>query len=168
MIQEHIEDCDVFCALTSDDEDNIMAAMLARSLGVKRVLSLVSRPSYVKLVDSMVDIAISPQEYSIGPLLCQTRDSDIVAVCPLRHGASEMIEVVAHGEANASRIAGHKVGDIRWPAKMSVAAIVRGDRILMPQDDIVVEDSDHLALFIDGRHRIDEVEKLFRVSATFV
>lgn len=168
MRRENIENGDVFCALTNDDEDNIMSAMLARSLGVKRVMSLVGRPSYVKLAEEIVDIAISPQEYSIGPLLCRVRESDIVSVCPLRHGASEMIEVVAHGAANSSRVVGRKVKDIRWPASMRVAAIARGDGIAMPQPDTVVEDGDHLVLFIDGRHRIGEVEKLFRVSATFV
>ena len=52
--QEGIENSDVFCSSTSDDEDNIMSAVLARSLGVKCVMSLVIRPSYVKLVEQMV------------------------------------------------------------------------------------------------------------------
>ena len=166
--QEGIETSDVFCALTNDDEDNIMSALLARSFGVKCVMSLVSRPSYVKLVEKMVDIAISPQEYSIGPLLCRVRDSDITSVCSLRHGESEMIEVVAHGEASSSRVVGRKIKDVRWPQTMTVAAIARNDEVLMPQPDTVIEDRDHILLFIAGRHRIGEVEKLFRISATFV
>ena len=169
--QENIKDSDVFCSLTSDDEDNIMSAILARSLGVKCVMSLVGQPSYVKLVDKMVDIAISPQEYSIGPLLSQTRESDIVAVRLLRHGQSEVIEVVAHGAPASSRVVGRKISEISWPKAMHVAAVVRGDKILMPKSntaDTVVENDDHLLLFIDGLYRVGEVEKLFRVSATFL
>ena len=166
--QEGIENSDLFCAVTSDDEDNIMSAMLAKKHGVKRVMSLVSRQSYVELIEKMVDVAISPQEYSIGPLLCQVRESDIVSVCPLRHGQAEMVEVVTHGAANTSQVVGKRLDEIHWPDTMTVVAIVRNDTAMMAHSTLVIEEHDHIVLFIQGRHRIKEIEKLFRVHATFV
>lgn len=168
LLEEGIEESDVYCAVTSDDEDNIMSAMLAKNCGVKHIMALVGRMSYIKLVEKMVDVAISPQEYSIGPLLRQVRESDIVSVCPLRHSTAEMIEVVAHGDSGSSRVVGKLVGDVRWPQAMRVVAIARGDEVIMARPDTLMKQDDRILLFIDGQHRIGEVEKLFRISATFL
>ena len=64
-----------------------------------KVMSLINRASYVDLVESGdIDIAISPQQATIGSLLKRVRRGDVVEVHSLRRGAAEAIEAVAHGD----------------------------------------------------------------------
>lgn len=165
--EEYIEHADMFCALTSDDEDNILSAMLAKSMGARTVVSLIGRPSYADLIASdMIDVAVSPQQDSLGALLCHIRRGDIVAAHSLRRGAAEAIEAVAHGDAGASRVVGRPIGEVRLPRGVSIDAVVRGQEVMMPRRDLVVENGDHVVLFLDDKRAVAEVEKLFQVSAT--
>jgi trk system potassium uptake protein TrkA len=67
LLEENIEDTDVFCAVTNDDEANILSAMLAKRLGARKVMALINRTAYVDLVQSgPIDVAISPQQATIG------------------------------------------------------------------------------------------------------
>ncbi|TRG83485.1 NAD-binding protein, partial [Salmonella enterica] len=64
---EYIDEIDVFCALTNDDESNIMSALLAKNLGAKRVIGIVNRSSYVDLLEgNKIDIVVSPHLITIG------------------------------------------------------------------------------------------------------
>ncbi|BBI69979.1 hypothetical protein HAALTHF_00330n [Vreelandella aquamarina] len=66
--EENIEDCDIFCALTNDDEVNIMSSLLAKRLGAKKVLTLINNAAYVDLVQGGdIDIAISPTSHHRQP-----------------------------------------------------------------------------------------------------
>ena len=169
LIEENVDRADVFCALTSDDEDNILSAMLAKHLGARKVMSLINRPSYVDLIQSdRIDIAISPQQDSLGALLRYIRKGDVVTVHSLRRGAAEAIEGVAHGDAGTSRLVGRKLSRVRVPPDVAVGAVVRGDRVYMAHHDVVIEADDHVIFFLNDKRRIPEVERLFQVSATFL
>src|SRR5690606_4613173 len=97
LIEENIDSIDVFCGLTNAEEANILSAMLAKRLGAHRVMALINRPSYVGLVESgSIDIAISPQQVTIGSLLAHVRRGDVVKVHSLRKGSAEAIEAIAH------------------------------------------------------------------------
>ncbi len=167
--EENIESVDVFCAVTNDDEANILSAMLAKRLGARKVMALINRTSYVDLVESgAIDIAISPQQATIGSLLTHVRRGDVVNVHSLRRGAAEAIEAVAHGDKASSKVVGRRVEEIDLPRGTTIGAIVRGDRVLMPHHDTMVEAEDHLILFLVDKRRIPEVEKLFQVGVTFL
>jgi trk system potassium uptake protein TrkA len=76
MGQENVQDMDLFVALTSDDEDNILASLLAKRLGARRVLALINRKAYVDIVQgTQIDIAVSPSQAVIGELLAQKSKS---------------------------------------------------------------------------------------------
>ena len=131
LLEESIEDTDVFCAVTNDDEDNILSAMLAKRLGARKVMALINRPSYVELVQSgPIDIAISPQQATIGTLLTHVRRGDVVMVHALRRGAAEAIEAVAHGDHKSSKVVGRRIDEIRLPEGTSIGAIVRGEEAI--------------------------------------
>jgi trk system potassium uptake protein TrkA len=170
LTQEGIDDTDVFCALTNDDEANILSAMLAKRLGAAKVMSLINRGSYVDLVQNAgnIDIAISPQQATIGSLLAHVRRGDVVAVHSLRRGAAEAIEAVAHGDENTSRVVGRAIEDIKLPRGVTMGAIVRGDEVLMAHHDTVIASDDHIILFLVDKRNIPEVEKLFQVSFGFL
>jgi len=169
LIEENIENTDVFCALTNDDEANIMSAMLAKRLGARKVMALINRAAYVDLIESSaVDIAISPQQATIGSLLAHIRRGDVVVVHSLRRGAAEAIEAVAHGDNNSSRVVGRNISDIKLPAGASIGAVVRGEEVIIAHHDTVIEADDHVILFLVDKNLVPEVERLFQVGVTFL
>ncbi|MEC9254704.1 MAG: Trk system potassium transporter TrkA, partial [Pseudomonadota bacterium] len=152
--EENIENTDVFCALTNDDEVNIMASLLAKRHGARKVMTLINKAAYVDLVQGgMIDVAISPQQATIGSLLTHVRRGDVVNVHSLRRGAAEAIEAIAHGDSMSSKVVGRRVGEIKLPPGTTIGAIVRGDDVIMGRSDVVVESDDHVILFVmDKRH----------------
>jgi trk system potassium uptake protein TrkA len=167
--EEHIEDVDVFCAITNDDEANILSAMLAKRLGARKALSLINRVAYVDLVqDTAIDIAVSPQQATVSALLTHVRRADVVKVHSLRRGAAEAIEAVAHGDRHNSRVVGRRLDEIKLPPGTTIGAIVRGGQVLIAHRDIVVETDDHVILFVVDRSRMRDVEKLFQIGLGFI
>jgi trk system potassium uptake protein TrkA len=168
LIEENIENTDVFCAVTNDDEANILSAMLAKRLGARKVITLINRSAYVDLVESgNIDIAISPHLATIGGLLAHVRRGDVVVVHSLRRGAAEAIEAVAHGDTKSSSVVGRAVEDVKLPPGTTIGAVVRGDEVLMAHHDTVIEADDHVILFLVDKKRVAEVERLFQVGVTF-
>lgn len=169
LLEENIEQTDVFCALTNDDEANILSAMLAKRLGAKKVMSLINRAAYVDLVESGdIDIAISPPQATIGSLLAHVRRGDVVMVHSLRRGAAEAIEAIAHGDKRSSKVVGRAVDEIKLPPGTTIGAVVRGEEVLIAHHDTVIEAEDHVLLFVVDKKRIPEVERLFQVGVTFL
>ena len=168
LIEESIEETDVFLALTNSDEANIMSSLLAKRLGAKKVMTLINNPAYVDLVQGgEIDVAISPQQATIGSLLTHVRRGDVVNVHSLRRGAAEAIEAIAHGDQLSSRVVGKAIQDIDLPEGTTIGAIVRNDEVFIAHDDTIVQSDDHVILFLVDRKRIPEVERLFQVGFSF-
>lgn len=168
LLEENIDNADVFAALTNAEEANILSAMLAKRLGANKVMALINRPSYAELVETgTIDIAISPQQITLGTLLAHVRRGDVVKVHTLRRGSAEAIEAVAHGSNENSKVVGRAIENIDLPPDTNISAIVRGDEVMMCHHDTVIEADDHVILFMADRRQIDEVEELFQVGVTF-
>ncbi|GAB5412563.1 MAG: Trk system potassium transporter TrkA [Congregibacter sp.] len=167
LAEENIEYTDVFCALTNNDESNIMMSMLAKRMGAKKVITLITNSAYAELVGDEIDIAISPQEITIGSLLTHVRKGDISAVHALRRGAAEAIEVIARGDAYSSKVVGRRLEDISLPDGVTIGAIVRDDKVLIAHHDLMIETDDHVILFLVDKREIGAVEKLFTVGFGF-
>jgi trk system potassium uptake protein TrkA len=162
LVEENIDSCDVFVALTNSEEANILSAMLAKRLGAAKVMALINKPSYAELMQSgSIDVAISPQTVTIGSLLTHVRRGDVVQVHSLRRGAAEALETIIHGDHRSSRVVGQRVEDIALPEGAKIGCIVRGDDVIMAHHDTVVQADDHVVLFITDRRHVDQVERLF-------
>ena len=169
LIEENIDETDIFCALTNADEANIISCMLAKRLGAPKVMALINRAAYVDLVQSdVIDIAISPQQATIGSLLAHIRRGDVAVVHSLRRGAAEAIEAVAHGDQQSSSVVGRSIENISLPPDTSIGAIVREDTVLMAHHDTIIQAEDHVILLVADKKRVPEVERLFQVSVTFL
>ena len=167
--EENIDRSDVFCALTNQDEVNIISSMLAKRLGARKVMALINRAAYVDLVQSnTIDIAISPQQATIGSLLAHVRKGDVVVVHSLRRGAAEAIEAIAHGNESSSKVVGKKIQDIGLPQGTTIAAIVRGNDVLMAKKKMIIETNDHVILIVSDKKHVKKVESLFQVDITFL
>jgi trk system potassium uptake protein TrkA len=169
LLEENIDNVDVFCALTNSEESNILSSMLAKRLGAHKVMALINRASYVDLVESgSIDIAISPQQVTIGSLLAHVRRGDVVKVHSLRRGAAEAMEAIAHGDKNSSRVVGRQIAEIELPKGTAIVAIVRGDKVIIAHHDTMIETDDHMILFMTDRRKIEHLESLFQVDVSFV
>ncbi len=166
---ENIDQIDVFCAVTNDDEANILSAMLAKRLGARRVVALINRAAYVDLVDgNLVDIAISPQQVTLGALLRHLRRGEVAQLHSLRRGQAEAMEAVAKGTAATSQIIGRTLEEIKLPDKVTIGGLVRGEQVLMAHHDLRIEPEDHILLFIANKEQVPAVEKLFQAGAAFL
>lgn len=168
LIGENIEDTDVFLALTNNDDANIMSSLLAKRMGAARVMTLIANPAYVDLIQSgEIDIAISPQQATIGSLLTHIRRGDVVNVYSLRRGAAEAMEAIAHGDKSTSKVVGKQIEDIALPEGTTIGAVVRDNKVFIAHDDFVIETDDHVIMFLVDKKRIPELERLFQVGLTF-
>jgi trk system potassium uptake protein TrkA len=169
LLEENIDSVDVFCGLTNSEEANILSSMLAKRLGAHKVMALINRASYVDLVEAgSIDIAISPQQITIGSLLAHVRRGDVVKVHSLRRGAAEAIEAIAHGEKENSKVVDRAIEDIKLPKGAAIVALVRKDEVIIAHHDTVVESGDHVILFLTDRRKVEDLEKLFQVGIGFV
>jgi len=180
---EGVEEVDLFLALTDDDEDNIMACLLAKRMGARRVLALINRRAYADLMHgTQIDIALSPAQAMLGELLAHVRRGDVQSVHSLRRGVAEALEIVARGDCKSSRVVGRQVSEIRLPPEVHMGLIVRGlqcdgqegaaaavadPEVIIPRSHTVIESGDHVVFFLPNKRLVREVERQFRVSATF-
>ncbi len=166
---ENIDDMDVFCALTNDDEDNIMASLQAKRMGARKVIALINRASYVDLVQGgEIDIAVSPAQATIGPLLSHVRRGDMAVVHSLRRGAAEALEAVVHGDQKTSKLVSRRIEEVKWPEGVTVGAIIRGEEVIIAHHDTQIAADDHIILFVPNKRMIPKVEKLFQVGFGFL
>lgn len=174
--REQVDETDLFVALTNDDEDNIMACLLAKRMGARRVLALINRRAYADLVQgTQIDIALSPAQTVIGELLAYVRRGDVESVHSLRRGAAEALEAVARGDRKTSKVVGRRIEEIGLPKGAQIGAIVRTaqdaqtpQRVVIPHHDTVIEQDDHVIVFVPRKRMVRDVERLFQVSATFL
>ena len=166
---ESVSEMDLFVAVTNDDENNIMSCLLAKRMGARRVVSLINRRSYVDLLHAgEIDIAISPAQATIGTLLAHVRRGHVTQVHSLRRGVAEALEAVVHGDRESSRCVGRRIEEIDLPRGAAIAALVRGDEVIMAHHDTVVQAEDHAIVFVTDKKLLPKVEKLFEVSVGFV
>lgn len=167
LLEENIDDADVFVSLTNAEEANILSAMLAKRLGAHRAMALINRPSYAELIEGgTIDVAISPQTITIGALLARVRRGDVARVHSLRRGAAEALETIVHGDARNSLVVQRRVEQIELPPGTTIGAIVRGEEVLMAHHDTVIEADDHVILFLTDRRHVETVGKLFQAGTT--
>ena len=163
LLSENIENTDIFCAVTNQDEANIMSALLAKRLGAKKAMALIVRPSYLDLVEGgEFDIVISPQQVTIGSLLTHVRRGHIVNVHSLRRGTAEAIEMIVDGNINTSKVIGRAIKDIELPPGASIVAIVRPHQVFMGYQNSVIESGDRVIVFLLDKRKIRQIEHLFQ------
>lgn len=160
-----IQDNDVFCAVTNDDQANIFSSMLAKRRGVRKVMALISKPEYVDLMqEGVIDIALSPQQATIGVLLAQVREGGTATVHSLRRGAAEAFETIVSGDFYSSRVIDRRIDELALPDEVTIGALVRDGEVIMPHHDTVIRSGDHIILFLTNRRRLRAVQRLFQVS----
>ncbi len=142
--EESIETTDAFLALTRDEEDNILASLLAKRSGAGRVMALVNKPSYAGLVSHIgIDAVVSPHLAAVSAILHFIRKGKVVSVTSVGEEDGEALEIIA---LETSELVGKPLREADFEDAI-VGAIVRGDEVRIPHGDDVIEVGDHVVIF---------------------
>jgi len=164
---ESIEKVDYFCAVTNDDQMNILSAKLAKDMGAKKTIAIVNKSSYRNLIFKEIDIVISPEDVTIGSLLASVRSSDIVRVHHLGFGDAEAMEIIVHGDSNTSKLVGKNILDLDLPDTIIIGSIVRDGTVMLANKKTTINTGDHIIIFAITKKDIPKIEKMFQVSVGF-
>jgi len=160
---ENIENIDVFCALTNDDETNIMSAFLAKKLGAKKTIILVNNYTYINILPkNFVDIALSPQRLTVSMVLQHLAEGDVPqdVIFKMESGA-EAIEGIVHRNQITKEYLGKPVAEIPLPENCVVAAVTRGDETFMGSEGLLLSVGDRIIVFILGKTNKNQIQNLF-------
>jgi trk system potassium uptake protein TrkA len=160
---ENIGSCDIFVAVTNDDQTNILCSLMAKTLGVPKGIAQVKKPELMPLAEQMgVDVALSPRILTAGAILRYIRRGEIISVTVLDESA-EMLELVAQPGA---KVLNKRLMDISFPKNSLIGAIVSGEQVIIPDGEVKVNVFDRVIIFClaDEIHRI---EKLFMGTENF-
>ena len=160
---ENISNIDIFCALTDDDETNVMSSLLAKKMGAKKTMIILNNPSYLGLVPGFIDIYIAPYRLTVSSVLQDLRDSDVAqdVILKVNLGA-EAIEGIVHANEFTSPLFGKPIKNVPLPEGCVIAAIIRHGELIMPSSSVDLTLNDHLIIFLSDKNKINEVEALFK------
>jgi trk/ktr system potassium uptake protein len=144
--EANIEGVDAFLALTNDDEDNIIASLLARRLGARKVVALINRLNYLPMVQRLgINTTVSPRLVAVDRILQFVRKGRVLSVTTFREEEAEAIELIA---AAGSKYVGKKLRDLRFPRGAIVGAIAKPTgEVVVPRGDKTIEPNDRVIFF---------------------
>jgi len=159
-----VEDADTLVALTNDDQANIIACVMAKTLGCTRNLSLINDVSYPALANALgIDAYVNPRAVTISRVLRHVRRGRIESVHSLQNGAAEVIEAEA---LETSPLVGRPLRDLRLPDGVRVGAVMRRGKPIDINGDTQIVARDRVVMFALA-DRVHQVEQMFRVSLEF-
>ena len=151
-------------SVTDDDETNILASLLAKKQGAKRVIALINKITYEPLVTPLgIDVVVSPRNITVSTVLQHVRRGRIHSVHTLREGFGELIEAEA---LETSSLVNSPLKDVNLPAGVLLGAIVRENQIIMPRGNTVVQAGDRVVMFATAEE-VRKVEKMFSVQLEY-
>ncbi len=159
LAEENIQGIGALLALMGDDEDNIMASLLARKLGVPKVVALINRLNYLPIAQRLgITTAISPRLTAVDRILRFVRKGRVISVTSFREVEAESIELIA---AAKSRVVGKKLKNLNLPRECVVGAICRpSGEVIVPRGDDSIEAGDRVIFFALSRI-VKTLESLF-------
>jgi len=160
---ENIENIDIFCALTNDDETNIMSAFLAKKLGAKKTIIIVNNYTYINILPkNFVDIALSPQRLTVSMVLQHLAKGDVPqdVIFKMQSGA-EAIEGIIHKNKFTEGFFDKPISELPLPESCVIASVIRGEEIFMHSKDLLLKPYDRIIVFILGKTDKEKIENLF-------
>jgi len=162
--EENVADADVFIALTNDEEENVLSCLLARRLGARQTITRINKFSYVPLVSAIgLETMVSSRLSAISAILRNIRRGKVVSVAAIKGEDAEAIEFVA---LQTSDIVNRPLHQIKFPRQALIAALVRGEEVIIPSGQTVIEPEDRIIIFT-RREAIPKVEKALTVKLEY-
>jgi len=160
LAREGILNMDALIAVTSDDETNIIACLLAKHIGVKKAIALVNKMAYLPLMPVIgIDATVNVRLSTANAILRFIRRGDILSVATFHGIDAEAIELKVSREGAYT---GKMLKNMKLPEGALVAAIIRGESIIIPYGDSIIEPNDRIIVFALP-HAIHEIEDKFSI-----
>lgn len=159
-----VDRADFVIAITDDDKANLLISNLAKRAGARRALALINSPELAGLASDMrVDTVLDPRALTVSQILMRMRRGRILNLQSLEDGMAEVAEGIT---LETSSLIGKPLGYDDLPEGMTAAAIVRGNQVIMADEDVTVRPEDHLVVFYEAE-MVRTVEKFFRVNPDY-
>lgn len=163
--EENLDEMDAFVAATGFDEENLLLALIAKQRGVEDVISKVSHQSYKDLIEKMgIDVALNPLDIVASTILRYIQGSKKIIASLLIQGQAEIMEIIA---SNEMKLANVPLKDVALPDGVLIAAIHRGQQVIIPNGDTRILEDDKVTIFCLLTD-IGELEKLFTAKKAFL
>ncbi|MAJ22392.1 MAG: Trk system potassium transport protein TrkA [Candidatus Pelagibacter sp. TMED64] len=161
--EANIEEIETVLCLTNDDEDNIMASVLAeKNNSNKRTIAIVNKQNYSLLQSSLkIDDLVDPRMTTVSTILKHVHKGTIETVYSLLDGEYEFIEAEVNEN---SELIDKNFKESNLPEHIRIGAILRKDKVIIPDSKFKFEKKD-LVIFLTKRDYLDKVENLFKVSS---
>ncbi len=143
--EEDMRTTDAVIAVAGDDRNNIVAALLARQFGVKKIICEVKKPQHVEIYNALgIDCLVNPRMLAAAHILRLIKPEEVVALSILQGEKAEVLEIVL---PETARVANKKISEAHFPRGMVIGSIVRDDDVIVPGGDITLLPNDHLIIF---------------------
>lgn len=163
--EENLDEMDAFVAATGFDEENLLLALIAKQRGVEDVISKVSHQSYKDLIEKMgIDMALNPLDIVASTILRYIQGSKKIIASLLIQGQAEIMEIIASDEMKLANV---PLKDVALPDGVLIAAIHRGQQVIIPNGDTRILEGDKVTIFC-LLSDIGELEKLFTAKRAFL
>ena len=157
--EENVAGVDAFVAVSGEDEVNLMASLLARDLGARRVLAMVHKPDYSPICERLgIDSPLSPRIEVAKQVLKYARAGQILSIAPVFEGKGEFLEFIAPA---GSPIVDQPIRQIGFPSNANICGVVDGTGAFVPRGDDIIEANDRVIIFTTPDKR-RAVEKFFQ------
>ena len=145
MLEEGLSTADAFLAVTGRSETNILAAMQAKRMGVKKVIAEVENLNYIRLAESVgIDTIINKKRVTASNIFRFTMSTDVQAIRCLSGSEAEVLEFIVKPNSPATKCA---VKDMRLPQDVIIGGIVRGDKVFIAVGDTRINAYDRVVVF---------------------
>lgn len=162
--EENLDGMDAVVTATGFDEDNLLLALTAKQHKVEDVIAKVSRTSYVEIISAMgIDMALNPLDITTNDIIRYVQSSRTVVSSQLIQGQAEIVEVIA---TSHMKIIDEPLKNLELPDTFLVAAIHRGDKLIIPTGDTIIREDDRV-IIISLISDLKVTEKLLKDNGKF-
>ncbi|MEG1611919.1 MAG: Trk system potassium transporter TrkA [Alistipes sp.] len=145
MMEEGLANMDAFVAVTGRSETNILAAMLAKRMGVKKVIAEVENLNYINLAESIgIDTIINKKLVTASNIFRFTMSTDVQAIKCLTGSDAEVLEFIVKPNSPATKV---RIRDLGLPTDAIIGGIVRGDKVFIAVDNMSIAPYDRVVVF---------------------
>ena len=145
MMEEGLANMDAFVAVTGRSETNILTAMLAKRMGVKRVIAEVENMNYINIADSVgVDTIINKKIVTASNIFRFTMSTDVLAIKCLTGSDAEVLEFIVKPNSPATK---SPIAEMGLPEDVIIGGVVRGDKVFIATESMQINAYDRVVVF---------------------
>jgi trk system potassium uptake protein TrkA len=162
--EENVGQMDLVVALTGDDETNVLSCLLAKRLGTSETIARVNKFPYIPVVQAIgIEHTVSTRLSAVNSILHSIRRGKVISTVSIKGTEAEVMEAIAQENSD---IVGMPIKDMDFPKGALILCIIRGDEVILPTGDFIIEPLDRILIFSISS-AISRVEKALMVKLEY-